>query len=234
MAGILTAFFLQEAGVKTIVLEAGHVGEGQTGSTTAKITAQHGLIYDGLIHSQGKEKAALYARANSRAVEDYRSLVKSRNIQCRWLDCPAYLYTRCKRDVVENEVRAYDGLGLPVTFVTDTQLPFPVAGAAKGRAACFSPLEFLFNIAGELTVYENTEVKRVEGKVITTAGGDVTAEHIVFAGHFPFINRPGYYFARMHQDRSYCLALSGARSYGRHVLRHGRGRLLLPRPSPGG
>lgn len=36
MAGILTAFFLQEAGVKTIVLEAGHVGEGQTGSTTAK------------------------------------------------------------------------------------------------------------------------------------------------------------------------------------------------------
>lgn len=80
MAGILTAFFLQEAGVKTIVLEAGHVGEGQTGSTTAKITAQHGLIYDGLIHSQGKEKAALYARANSRAVEDYRSLVKSRNI----------------------------------------------------------------------------------------------------------------------------------------------------------
>ena len=131
MAGILTAFFLQEAGVKTIVLEAGHVGEGQTGSTTAKITAQHGLIYDGLIHSQGKEKAALYARANSRAVEDYRSLVQSRNIQCRWLDCPAYLYTRCKRDVVENEVRACDELGLPVTFVTDTQLPFPVAGAAK-------------------------------------------------------------------------------------------------------
>ena len=38
----------------------------------------------------------------------------------------------------------------------------------------------------------------------------MTAEHIVFAGHFPFINRPGYYFARMHQDRSYCLALSGA------------------------
>ena len=34
MAGILTAFFLQEAGVKTIVLEAGHVGEGQTGSST--------------------------------------------------------------------------------------------------------------------------------------------------------------------------------------------------------
>lgn len=211
MAGILTAFFLQEAGVKTIVLEAGHVGEGQTGSTTAKITAQHGLIYDGLIHSQGKEKAALYARANSRAVEDYRSLVQSRNIQCRWLDCPAYLYTRCKRDVVENEVRACNELGLPVTFVTDTQLPFPVAGAAKMEGqACFSPLEFLFNIAGELTVYENTEVKRVEGKVITTAGGDVTAEHIVFAGHFPFINRPGYYFARMHQDRSYCLALSGA------------------------
>lgn len=55
-------------------------------------------------------------------------------------------------------------------------------------------------------------MKKVEEKVITTAGGEVTAEHIIFAGHFPFLNKPGYYFARMHQERSYCLALSGAGS----------------------
>ena len=29
MAGILTAFFLQEAGIKTILLEAGHIGDGK-------------------------------------------------------------------------------------------------------------------------------------------------------------------------------------------------------------
>ena len=85
-------------------------------------------------------------------------------------------------------------------------------GVRVNGCACFSPLDFLYKIAEKLTIYENSEVKKVEEKVITTAGGEVTAEHIIFAGHFPFLNKPGYYFARMHQERSYCLALSGAGS----------------------
>ena len=45
MAGILTAYFLQEAGLSVAVLEAKRVGSGQTRHTTAKITAQHGLLH---------------------------------------------------------------------------------------------------------------------------------------------------------------------------------------------
>ena len=41
-------------------------------------------------------------------------------------------------------------------------------------------------------------------------GQTVSANHIVFASHFPFINVPGYYFLRMHQERSYVLALRNA------------------------
>ncbi|MFR6329665.1 MAG: hypothetical protein ACLUOI_13090 [Eisenbergiella sp.] len=70
-------------------------------------------------------------------------------------------------------------------------------------------------------------MKKVEEKVITTAGGEVTAEHIIFAGHFPFLNKPGYYFARMHQERSYCLALSSVREYEGDVLWGGR-KAVLP------
>lgn len=33
------------------------------------------------------------------------------------------------------------------------------------------------------------------------------ADHIVFASHFPFPRWPGFYSARMHQERSYVLAL---------------------------
>ena len=33
------------------------------------------------------------------------------------------------------------------------------------------------------------------------------AEKIIFACHYPFQNVPGFYFARMHQERSYVLAL---------------------------
>ena len=45
------------------------VADRLTGRTTAKLTAQHGAIYAGLIERLGREKAAMYARANRRAVE---------------------------------------------------------------------------------------------------------------------------------------------------------------------
>jgi Rieske Fe-S protein len=51
----------------------------------------------------------------------------------------------------------------------------------------------------------------VEGNKVYTGGGVVTAKHIVFATHYPFVNAPGYYFLRMHQSRSYLLALEGAK-----------------------
>ena len=44
MAGVLTARALAGAGLHTVILEARTLGSGQTGNTTAKITAQHGLI----------------------------------------------------------------------------------------------------------------------------------------------------------------------------------------------
>lgn len=44
MAGLLTAYYLQEQGKKVLVLEADRVGSGQTERTTAKITSQHGII----------------------------------------------------------------------------------------------------------------------------------------------------------------------------------------------
>ena len=38
----------------------------------------------------------------------------------------------------------------------------------------------------------------------------VTADHIIFCTHYPFVNMPGFYFMRMHQERSYAIALEHA------------------------
>lgn len=42
MAGVLTAYALQQAGLSVVVLEADRIAGGQTQNTTAKITSQHG------------------------------------------------------------------------------------------------------------------------------------------------------------------------------------------------
>lgn len=212
LAGVLTAYYLQQKGVETVVLEADRVGSGQTQNTTAKITSQHNLIYAGLTESLGEEKAAQYAEANGHAVEEYRRLVKKEEIACDFEVCPAYLYSTGQQGIaaLEKEAAAANRLGIHAEAVSQTGLPFPVAGAVKfHEQAQFHPLKFLGAISERLTIFEGTRALKVEGNRIVTPNGTVTAKHIVFATHFPFTNVPGFYFSRMHQERSYLLALEG-------------------------
>lgn len=213
LAGILTAYYLQQRGIKTIVLEADRIGSGQTKNTTAKITAQHNLIYHKLIQDFGEEKAKQYADANEQAIAGYRRIIAENRIDCDFEECPAYLYSTNQQGVLalEQETAAAQKLEIDAEFTQQSTLPFPIAGAVKFHGqAQFHPLKFLRAIAKDLTVFEQTKVKTVEDDRVLTVRGAVRAKHIVFATHFPFINLPGFYFARMHQERSYVLALEHA------------------------
>ena len=57
LCGVLCAYFLKNVGVNYMLVEGKTIGSGITQNTTAKITSQHGLIYDSLIDDFGKEKA---------------------------------------------------------------------------------------------------------------------------------------------------------------------------------
>ena len=59
----------------------------------------------------------------------------------------------------------------------------------------------------DLAVYEHSRVLQAEGDRLVTENGSVRAKKIVFACHYPFLNMPGYYFMRMHQERSYVVGL---------------------------
>ena len=211
MAGILTAWELQQRGKDVLVLEANRIGSGQTRNTTAKVTAQHGLIYERLIREQGEERARQYASANQRAVETFRSLIKKKGIKCDWVDCPAYLYSTIAEEPLQEEACSAIRLGLKAEFTNRVELPFPVKGAVRMEGqGQFHPLKFLDALAEELEIFEHSCVTSVERGEIYTQHGIVRAQVVVFATHYPFVNVPGYYFMRMHQERSYVTAVKGA------------------------
>ena len=211
LAGILTAYYLKQAGIRAVVLEADRIGSGQTKNTTAKITSQHNLIYDRLIRTFGRSMAEHYATANEAAIGEYERLILEKGIACDFVRHPAYLYSRTGTELLKREAEAAQSLGIKASFETECELPLTVAGVTGfENQARFHPLKFLAEMAEEVEVYEQTKVLKVEGRRVETARGTVTAEHIVFASHYPFVNVPGYYFARMHQERSYVAALEGA------------------------
>lgn len=211
LAGILTAFYLAREGKEVLVLEASAAGMGQTSGTTAKITSQHNLIYHSLLANRGMDMMKLYAESNQAAIQEYKRLIKDRRIQCHFQKRPAFLYTMEQPNAIHMEAIAARQAGIPASEVIDTQLPFTVKRALRfDSQASFHPLEFLEAISSSLTIFEHTPVLSVKGHAVITPYGNVTAEKIVFACHYPFPLIPGYYFARMYQERSYVLALSGA------------------------
>lgn len=215
LAGVLTAWFLQNAGIDVLVLEKHRIGAGETGRTTAKLTAQHDLIYHTLAQSRGPVIARQYAKANLDAIDQYEAIIRTLPIDCGFQRCPAYLYTNGTGHRLQLEYLAAKQAGIPCALTRKTELPVPVTAALRfDHQARFQPLEFLHAIAQGLTIYEHTPVgsiRRAKGRtLLDTPGGTVSARSVVFAAHYPLVNVPGWYFTRMHQERSYVIALQNA------------------------
>lgn len=235
MAGVLCAYYLDKAGADYALLEAGRIGGGVTKDTTAKITSQHGLIYDTLIREFGVPAARLYLRANQEALDRFRALCQT--IDCDFEEKDSFAYSRNDRREIERELAALDRLGFPAARESELPLPFPVAGAVRfpGQAQ-FHPLKFLGAVAKGLRIFEHTKVLELGPHTAVSTGGTVRAEKIIIATHFPILNKHGGYWLKLYHQRSYVLALEGAPDVeGMYVdgqegglsFRNHRGLLLL-------
>lgn len=211
IAGILTGYFLKESGKDVVLIDKGKIAGGNTKNTTAKITSQHDLIYDKLIREFGEEKAREYARANEYAIKKYKGIIENENIDCEFEYLPAYVYSLNEVDDIKKEVEAAKKLGIDAEYVEEVNLPLDVKGAVKfNNQAQFNPLKFLKVIAKDLDIYENTKALEIKEDCVITDRGTINAKSIVVATHYPIMNVPGYYFMKMHQERSYVLALENA------------------------
>ncbi|MEU3850270.1 FAD-dependent oxidoreductase [Streptomyces sp. NPDC029554] len=217
IAGLCTAWELTRAGRSVAVLEAGRVAAGVTGHTTAKVTALHSLVYDKLRRTRGPEGARLYARSQSEAIERAAGIAAELGVDCDWETRDAYTYARDPGKVEElrAEARAAAEAGLPAEFVTETGLPFEVAGAVRvtGQAQ-FHPRKYLLALAADLVegggrIFEDTTVLGLdEGepcRLSTATGATVRARDVVVATHYPIFDR-ALLFTRLTPKRELVVA----------------------------
>ena len=209
MAGLLCAHMLSRAGVDYALVEAQRLCGGITMNTTAKISSQHGLIYEKLLREFGAEKARLYLEINENAIGQFRALCSG--IDCDFEERSSFVYSMNDRRKLEKELAALHAIGYEAEFMDRLQLPFLTAGAVcfKNQAQ-FNPMKFAAEIARGLRIYEHTKVRELmPGKAITE-NGEISAGKIIVATHFPILNKHGGYFLKLYQHRSYVLALKNA------------------------
>jgi len=206
MAGLLCAYRLREAGIDCTLVESGRICGGTTGNTTAKITVQHGAIFDKMIRRFGVEKSKRYFAAQNAALEAYRALAQE--IDCDFEERDSYVYSLDDAARIEREVAALLRLGGRAEFVSDCEMPFRVAGAARlAGQAQLHPLKFAFAIARNLRIFEHTRVQEFLPGGVRTEHGKIKAKRVVVTTHFPILNKHGAFFLKMYQHRSYVLAL---------------------------
>lgn len=223
ITGILTAYMLNKKGVNCLLLEKNRICSGTTGNTTAKITFQHGLIYSKLLKNEGSYKAEKYLEANRMAFKKYEEIC--RNIDCDFEYKDSFVYSLNSRSKLEAEAYALSKLGFNAELCDSVPLPVKTLGAVKfSKQAQFHPLKFIAEIAKGLPIYENSFVRELKGNTAVTNKATVSANRIIVATHFPFINKHGSYYIKLFQNRSYVIALENAQNVdGIYIDESGKG-----------
>ena len=225
ICGLSTGYYLAKKGLKVIILDKNGIGRKTSGHTTAKITVQHGLIYDYLINTYGINYALKYFEANKQAISNIKQIIDEEKIDCDFEYQPNYIYTTDKKEVVkiENEVSAINALEAYSTgekyasFTPCTELPFKIAGGIKTKnQAQFHPVKYMQGLASAVEKYGGliftnslvTDVKKTDNGYISYSGEyKINSKYVVIATHYPFINFPGFYFSKMYQTTSYAIAI---------------------------
>lgn len=249
IAGILCGYQLQKEGFNIAIIEAGNIIESTTAHTTAKVTSQHDLIYDKIKSTMGDEFAKQYAEANETAIHEIKRIADENNIDCDYSTQSSYIYTEKNKykKKIEDEVKAASSLGIEAKLIDKIPLPIKIkAGMIFENQAQFHPRKFLLALAKKIkgngvNIYENTRATQLNEEsdryiINTSQDKKVTANKVIIASHYPFYNKKGLYFSRIHVQRSYILGIKTKEKFpgGMYINAEDPSRSLRSHPTKDG
>src|SRR5690625_1198002 len=225
ITGITTAYLLASKGFTVALLEARELASGTTGNTTAKLTAQHQLIYDELINRYGQEVAKLYYQANMEAIALVKEFTEKHAIDCELEEQEAFVYTQLAehKKEIEKEAAAYQKLGIEGELLSDLPLDINIEAAVMMRnQAQFHPVKYLNGLLNAFEdmgghIYEHTMITGVDNEEYvvckTDQGYQVTSKHVVFATHYPTYEVDKFFPKNLDPESSYAIAIKASKEF---------------------
>ena len=227
VVGVVTARLLKERGLRVAVVEAGRVGHGVTGRSTAKVTAQHSLFLQRIEDQHGATAARTYADANRAGVALIGELAARHGLACDLEPADSFVYATTADGVekLEAERAAAERAGLAMEIVAEAGLPYPVSAALRlAGQAQFQPVDFVAGLAATLPgtgsfVLEGTRATDWDDDKVVTDAGTITAQHVLMATHLP-LGQVGMYYAHTHPHMHAVMAVpidAGRAPAGMHI-----------------
>jgi glycine/D-amino acid oxidase-like deaminating enzyme/nitrite reductase/ring-hydroxylating ferredoxin subunit len=199
IAGLSVAYGLSLSGKKVIVIEDGNIGSGETGRTSAHLTAALDDRYYEIENLFGKDGAKMAAESHMAAIDFVEKAVERESIHCEFKRVPGYLFLdpSDKEDSLEKEFEATQKAGLHVrmldsipgfTSIKSKCLEFP-------NQAQFHPMKYIHGLAKAIIerggrIFTKTHASKIDEKGIETENGiKVNAKFVVVATNTPVNNK---------------------------------------------
>ncbi len=203
IAGLTTAYQLQQAGQSVVVLETGPLASGETERTTAHLSCALDDRFTELERLHGPRGARIAAESHAAAITAIEHLAKLENIECDFMRLDGYLFgsTQSELPQLQAELAAAHRAGLSdVELVTRAPLAHFHTGRALRfpRQAQFHPLKYLSGLARVIArdggrIFTHTHVDHVQSgkpaRVRTANGCHVNAASVVVATNSPVNDR---------------------------------------------
>lgn len=213
MTGLTAAYLLIRAGKSVCVLERDTLGSGDTGRTTAHLTAITDRRLTQLAKELGRDSAALVWHAGYHAIDRIEQIIKEEKISCGFRRVPAFLCAALygKQDEtasLDQEAALARAMGFDLGFVAHTPIvdrpAIRIANQAKFQA--FDYLAALAELVegNGSSVYEQSEVTHVEGNdpiVVTVNGVELRCHDLVIATHVPIVGKTNLLKATLFQSK---------------------------------
>jgi len=221
LTGLTTALLLGRAGQSVVVLEAGYVGSGTTGRSSAKASCLQGTHLSTIAGKHSARVVRTYVEAQREGLAWLGRFCADHGVEVQTRDAVTYAYTAGGESRTRQELELARSAGLQAEWDSDLPLPFPTRGGVRlADQLQVDPLELLDALALQAAAHgvhlvERTRVTKVAGSDplrLTTSAGEAVADRVVLATNMPILDR-GAFFARMEPARSYCLAFSTPTPY---------------------
>lgn len=198
ITGLTAATHLKRAGQKVVVLEAGRVGSGTTGGTSAHLDMLTDSELREVVRDFGESQTRTCVDALREAIDLIESWSREFAIDCDFRRIPVFYYTEDpeRYQSLHEECETACRLGLQAEIEVPVPLPFPNLGGFRvEQQARFHPLHYVRGLArqfhgGDCAIYEGTRAeppKNGDPCTIQTNGGTVRARDVVLATHSPFL-----------------------------------------------
>lgn len=199
IAGMTTAYLLARAGRAVALIDDGPIGCGETGRTTAHLTAALDDRYYNIEKLHGREGARMAADSHMSAIHRIETIASMEDIDCDFERVDGYLFLggKTKREELERELAATHRAGLTDTeLIERAPLDFWDTGAALRfpRQATFHPLKYLKGLARAILrdggkIYSGVHAEKIvdgiPARITTSDGHVISADNVVVCTNTP-------------------------------------------------